>query len=389
MTDRSVRAVIKGALLALTGCRAADVGTLDAQSAGAGFAIVVRHDRSEYESAPRLQLRGGRRACAVSQCSFDSDVVGAFGPNGHVLLATSGYPLSEFDSAGRFVRRIGALGSANGQYISADHVSYDGQGAYSVLDRASLRLLSFDTTGRWLGSRGIGARRNISGLTAWPGGIVVFMLPAGDSIGALVPAKFAVQTTREDRPRDLISVAAPANAVAGKEMQPMRPYFLPMVAWAVSRTGAIHFVAGTDATVARFGPDGARDLFLDAGIPPHAVTRAEVDAEKRRVLAMFDNDARIVPYVKQAAKHSAKVHAPITQVSVLGDGSIWLREYAVAGDDSVRWNAFHASGRWRGWVKLRATEMIVDGDGAQVLVAPNSALGATSAGETRRYWTGP
>lgn len=389
MNSGSRRALWSALLIGLTGCGTigGEASTLDAHQPK--FARVVRHDRREYDGAPRMQLRPARAACLPEspECHFDGDVVGTIGPRSDVLLASPGQPVAEFDSLGLFVRHVGTVGSGDGQYMSADHIAYDGRGTYSVLDMASLRVLSFDTAGRPLGARRVGARLNISGVSAWPGGIVLFMLPPGDSLGAPVPATFAVQTERDQRPRDVITVSAPANAVAGREMQPMRPYFLPMAVWALSAAGRLHYASGGDATVARYRADdgGAGDLLLDAGIPARAVTRAEVEAEKKRVLAMFDDDARIVPYVEQAAKHSARVHPPVTLVAALRDGSIWLREYAVAGEDSVRWNAFSADGQWLGWTKLGATEGIVDGDERSLIVAPRALLGASAPGPARPY----
>ena len=356
------------------------------------FAKTVRHDRADYDAAPRIGLIA--RYVLHVTCADDGDgcanlvLVGTSGAHGHTLLALASGPIVEFDSSGNFLRTIGHHGTGLGQYESVSQLSYDGDTTYELLDVTGFEFTTFDTSGHMLRRQSITAQLGISGVAASPNGVVQYVLPPGDSIGASVVARFVGQRAGDDDLHSLASVETRAVTAQGSDMQPMRPFFEPAASWTADRVGNLYFTSGEDdGTVERFGADGKRELLLVSGIPAWPVTKSELTAKKNDVLESFSPEwrTRVIRDVDRAAANASRNHSPITQVAAFEDGSMWLRETPDAAADSARWNVFNADGSWRGWVKLSTRATPLDGGATRVLVADVPPGGHTYAGTATWY----
>jgi hypothetical protein len=362
--------------MALVACAAGD-GRAEAKS----FRHSVTIDSIAYRTMARLPLRRIATICRERehpQCPRSDISVAVAGPHGTVYLAEPGVALRQFDEHGAYVRIIGNLGTDSAQYQGAEAASYDGGAHIHVFDASTLRLLTYDTTGRHLGTMRLALTPDYVGVRGSPDGLVVLSVRPGKRYEERVEGRLDVADAASGSLRRVGIVDARALWIEGKDLQPMRPFFLPRPVWAAGRDRSVTYAAGDDKYIARYDSAGHRELLVRFAFPPVAVSPDEMEREKKRVSAMFTGSwrERAQPYIERAAASSPHDHPLFTYLAVLDDGSCWIRESPVPRADSVRWDVLDHDGTPLGFVMPRKESQVAGGSMEQLLMveAPDGRL---------------
>jgi len=166
-------------------------------------------------------------------------------------------------------------------------------------------------------------------------------------------------------------VDARALQIAGKDLQPMRPFFLPRPVWAAGRDHSITYTAGDEEDIARYDSAGHPDVLVTLAIAPVPVSPAEMDREKERVSTHFSTKSwreRAQPFIERAAASSPHDHPLVTDLAVLDDGSWWIRESPIPLADSVRWDVLNRDGTPLGFAMLPKESRVAGGSVERMLV---------------------
>lgn len=364
------------ALLVPIACAASD-GRTSPES----FTHSVTIDSAAYRTMARLPLQQLRTICRERdqpQCPRREIRVAVAGPHGSVYLSEPGVALRQFDEHGVYVHIIGKLGTDSGEYQGAAAAAYDGGARIHVFDASTLRLLTYDTTGRHLGTMRLAFTPNYVGARGSPDGLVTLSIPPGKRYEERVEGRLDVADAASGTLRRAAIVDAHAIRIKGKDLQPMRPFFLPHPMWAAGRDRSITFAAGDDEYIARHDSAGHPDLLVTFAVPPVPVSPDEMAREKERVTAMFTGSwrERVQPYIERAAASSPHNHQLFTYLAVLDDGSCWIRESPVPRADSVRWDVLGHDGTPLGFVMLRKESQVAGGSMEHLLMveAPDGRL---------------
>lgn len=202
----------------------------------------------------RLPLRRSGTICRKreqAQCPLREIRVAVAGPHGSAYLAEPGVALREFDEHGAYVRIIGNLGTDSGEYQGAEAAAYDGGTRIHVFDASTLRLLTYDTAGRHLGTMHLRLTPDYVGARGSPDGLVVLSVPPGERYEARVEGRLEVADAAGGNLRQVAIVDARAPRIAGKDLQPIRPFFLPRPVWAAGRDRSISYAAGAEGEPGR------------------------------------------------------------------------------------------------------------------------------------------
>lgn len=342
-----------------------------------------------YGTMPRLALSPGTAFCAEHDddgCQFVDIRVAAVGPDGRVALGGTGGELSQFDSTGRFVRRIGRRGRGPGEYSSVMAMAYDSSAALTLLDLPS-RLVRFDSGGLPLATSRVelppGTRQ-----AAFADGRLVFAVLPGAGAGAVgdsVDAQFiAIDGTGV--PAEVLG-RVPSRALARGDgtLTPLAAPFAATPRWGIGRGGALYFTEGVALRIVRADGDAPRTT-VDMAVTPPPVTAAELDSAREPLLR--GPDGPMPPQMLQAFRQQAEaalanasqVHPMIDRLAALDDGTVWARETVAAAPDSIRWNGFDGDGRPLGYILLPVTARILGGQRDRLLLVTHDADDVPSAG---------
>ena len=351
------------------------------------FAASVRFTRAEYDAAPRLALRRMYAICEGGRtpvCQFRSIDVAALGPGRRVLLAQAYGVAQEFDSTGRWTRSLGRLGAGPGEYRKVMTAGYDSAGGIILFDLSGFRIVTFGSLGRPLWTRNVSPSAEFTGVSAKGGRVVQWLVPGSETRGGIVTSQFALMDSAGGS-EALASVVTKALRAPGSDLMPLPPLFWASPVWDVGPGLSVVFSPGDRMRIERYRGDGAADLLVEGDVPVRAVTSAEV----ARKLARSGTSGSPAPGVlaaqlREAARNAAPFHPAITDLAVLGDGSIWAKGSPASESDSTRYDVFSRDGRLTGYVMLPAAARVVDGDATVVLVTAVDGAGAPFAAVYRR-----
>jgi len=370
-----VAATTMAALMAALACTAGD-----RPATPESFAHSVTIDSVGYRAMPRLALRHVATICGEerrpAQCPRNPIHVAIAGPNGSVYLAEKGTVLRQFDEHGAYMRIVGNSGTDSGQYQGVDAASYDGGARIHVFDQSTLQLLTYDTASRHLGTMRVLLTHDYVGAKGSPDGLVMLSVPPAKHENDRVAARLDAADAASGKRHRVAVVDARASRIEGKDLQPMRPFFLPRPVWAAGRDHSIIYAAGENEYIARYDTAGQPKLLVKFAVPPVPISEAEVEREKKRIAALFTGEwrASAQPYIDSAAARSPRYHAVFTDLAILDDGSLWIRESPEAEADSVRWDVLDVDGAPLGFAMLPNESRVTGGRLEHLQVVTESAL---------------
>jgi hypothetical protein len=316
-------------------------------------------------------------------CQFRGINVAALGPGRRVLLDQLGGVVQMFDSTGRWTRSLGTLGAGPGEYRRVMTAGFDSVGGVILFDQSGFRIVTFDSLGRPLWTRNVPFSAEFNGVSAKGGRVVKWLVPGSETLGSMVASQFVLVDSAGGN-EALASVVTKALRAPGSDMMPIPPFFSAWAVWDVGPGLSIVYAPGDRMRIERYRGDGAADLLVEGDVLARAVTSAEVARELERRSSGGLAAAPWAAQLREAARNAAPFHPAITDLVVLGDGSIWVKESPVAETDSARYDVFSREGRLTGYVVLPAAARVIDGDGAIVLVTTADAAGAPFAAVYRR-----
>jgi len=351
------------------------------------FTASVRFTRAEYDAAPRLELRRMYAICEGGEpavCQFRGINVAALGPGRRVMLDQLGGVVQMFDSTGRWTRSLGRLGAGPGEYRRVMTAGFDSVGGVVLFDQSGFRIVSFDSLGRPLWTRNVPFSAEFNDVSAKGGRVVKWLVPGSETLGSMVASQFVLVDSAGGN-EALASVVTKALRAPGSDLMPLPPLFWARPVWDVGPGLSVVFSPGDRMRIERYRGDGAADLLVEGDVPLRAVTSAEV----ARKLARSGTSGSPAPGVlaaqlREAARNAAPFHPAITDLAVLGDGSIWAKGSPASESDSTRYDVFSRDGRLTGYVMLPAAARVVDGDATVVLVTAVDGAGAPFAAVYRR-----
>jgi hypothetical protein len=212
---------------------------------------------------------------------------------------------------------------------------------------------------------------------------VVLSVSPGERYEERVEGRLDVADAASGTLRRVGVVDARALQIAGKDLQPMRPFFLPRPVWAAGRDHSITYTAGDEEDIARYDSAGHPDVLVTLAIAPVPVSLAEIDREKERVSTHFSTKSwreRAQPFIERAAASSPHDHPLVTDLAVLDDGSWWIRESPIPLADSVRWDVLNRDGTPLGFAMLRKGSRVAGGSMEHLLVVEATDSGLPYAG---------
>lgn len=356
------------------------------QGTDAAFRVRSPFTRAQYDAAPRLILPPWYTLCEGGQpsvCQFRRIDVAALGPGRKVLLVQAGGVAQAFDSTGRWTGALGRLGAGPGEYRMVMAAGFDSTGSITLFDQAGFRIVRFDSLGRPSWTRNIPFAAELTGVSAKGGRLVQWLVPGAPKLGDTVRGSFVVIDSL-GQTHTLATVATRAIRAPGTDLMPIAPLFSARAVWDVGPGPSIVYAPGDRMRIERYRGDGAADLLVEGDVPARAVTSTEV----ARLLAQRSPGGPAVgPWaaqLREAARNAAPFHPAITDVTVLGDGSIWAKESPAAEVDSARHDVFSAEGRLTGYIVLPAAARVIAGNATVVLVTTVDSTGAPIAVVYRR-----
>lgn len=333
-----------------------------------------------YDGMPRLALTRGTAFCArpdADGCQFVDILVAAVGPDGRVALGGMGGELSQFDSTGRFVRRLGRRGSGPGEYRSVGAMTYDSSATLTLFD-VPTRLVRFDSAGGPLATSRVELAPGSLHAAFARGRLVFAVLPGAAAIGDPVDARFVAVDSAGAATAVLGHAPAHALGTGDGSLTPPLTAFAARPQWGIGRNGALYFAEGGALHIVRADGDAPRTI-VDMDVTPPPVTAAELDSARELMLRaragrMPPEMARIFrQQAEDAVANAAAVHPMIGALAVLDHGTLWARETSAAVPDSIRWNGFGADGRPLGYILLPVRARILAGERDRLLVVTYGA----------------
>lgn len=337
---------------------------------------LVQESRTAYARAPQLRLSVVQRWCAeaaASGCEFKGPASVRATPSGGVLAADAMGPLRLFDEQGRFVRELGRKGQGPGEYgfIIDAHVASDGYVTW--FDNMQLRFTTVRLDGTPGPIRRLMPSHAIANVLVVDTQLVIFNVPSHPTLGTMVDATYETVPAK-GTPRVLARVRTPSIFTPGSDMFVPPGPFAPRVLADVSARFDVAHTNGDRAAIDVF-PSRAAPWHLELDRPARPVTAAERDSAIANALGRFKvrRLAELPPPLRAVYENLPAQHAPLQQLKLLVDGTVWIRPTTAPSDTVARWDVFTSDGFRKGYALLPLSARVVDGSRDWILVADRDA----------------
>ncbi len=328
---------------------------------------------------PSVSIGGG---AAGSQYEF-SRVVGAVRlRNGNLAVANVGTgEIRLFDSAGRFLKGGGRLGSGPGEFQVLGGLWRGVGDSLLAADIRAQRLAVFDSAGGFVRHFALGGR---SGIAVQAEGRINLAIPQawladGSVVGLEMP--FSISQQREGRYRDTVTYLrfGPDGAARdtigrfpGIEMDQMTLSFggrtfptpspVPLGRTTVVTARGTHVFVTTNGAweVEERGTSGSRVRLIRLAVPPIVVTPEDVETHRREQVQLLDGlpEMRAVPpeLKTQMTDRVRSAKYPPTLPFIAGiqagsDGTLWVQEMGRPGEQRQQFAVFDSTGVFLGRVR--------------------------------------
>ncbi len=333
---------------------------------------LVQESRAEYAKAPRLALSAVQEWCgqaSAAGCDFKNPASIRATPNGGLLVADAMGPLRLFDPNGTLLRELGRKGKGPGEYGFVIDAQVTSNGMVTWFDNMQMRFTSVRLDGRAGPIRRLMPPRTMTNLFVADTQLVVLDVPPHAVKGTLVDATYRTMPVTGS-PRVIARVRTPSVFVPGSDMMAPPGPFAPRVLADVSRRLDVAHSNGDRAEIDLFPVRGA-PWHLTLDVASRAVTKHERDSAIAAALSRFKVKrlSELPAPIRAAYEHVPATHAPLEQLRLLQDGTLWIRPTAAAGDSLARWDVFSFDGLRVGYALLPRGARVTDGARDWILVA--------------------
>jgi hypothetical protein len=337
---------------------------------------LVQETRSEYARAKPLTLTAMQRWCtdpAASGCEFKNPASIHATPSGGLLAADAMGPLRLFDEQGHFVRELGRKGQGPGEYgfIIDAHVASDGYVTW--FDNMQMRFTAVRLDGTPGPVRRLMPSHAMANLFVVDTQLVILNVPPHPTVGTMVDATYET-VPATGTPRVIARVRTPSIFTPGSDMFAPPSPFAPRVLADVSPRLDVAHTNGDRAELDVF-PSRGVPWHLTLDLPARTVTATERDSAIARALNRFKVKrlAELPPPLRAVYEKLPAQHAPLEQLKLLADGTVWIRPTPARSDTLARWDVFTFDGFRVGYAALPLSARVVDGARDWILVTDRDA----------------
>jgi hypothetical protein len=337
---------------------------------------VVHETRATYEQASRIALTVVGRWChdeATAECDFNGPASVRATPDGGLVQADAMGPVRLFDATGRFIRELGRKGQGPGEYGFVNDAHLASSGEVIWFDNMQLRFTSVRLDGTAGPIRRVMPPRSMLHMFIADTQLVILNVPPHPRMGTMVDATYETVPS-SGAPRVLARVRTPSVLTPGSDLFAPPGPFAPRVLGAVSARGDVAHSNGDRATIEVFPARGG-PWRLELERPPRPVLRSEKDSAIAQALARFKltRVSEMPPPLRASYEALPATHAPLQQVTLLSDGTLWIRPTTARGDIAARWDVFTIDGSRVGYAVLPLSAQIMDGTRDWVVVTDRDA----------------
>lgn len=333
---------------------------------------LVEESPAEYAKASPLALTAVQQWCVAARdagCDFKNPASIRVTPNGGLLIADAVGPLRLFDQHGTLLRELGRKGKGPGEYGFVIDAQVTSDGMVTWFDNMQMRFTSVRMDGRAGPIRRLMPPHTMTDLFVVDTQLVVLDVPPHAVKGTMVDGIYRTVPVT-GKPRVIARVRTPSVFAPGSDMMAPPGPFAARVLSDVSRRLDVAHSNGDRAEIDVFPARGA-PWRLALRLPARPVTKSERDSAIAAALNRFKvkQPSELPAPLRAAYGNVSTTHAPLQQLRLLQDGTLWIKPTSPAGDSLARWDVFSFDGFRVGYVLLPRSARVADGARDWILVA--------------------
>jgi hypothetical protein len=340
--------------------------------------------KAEYDALPTLALEDLGSACGVEEEPCATPGFKMAVPHDTASVAfwgVDGKRPQLYSTDGTRLLRLGRQGSGPGEYRMPLALGVSADGGVLAADILQRRVLRYGTDGSIGDAVPIAIPLAIFDFAFVGDRLRAFATTPAPTSGDSMPVEVHALDGGAGATRRLFTLPVRQPSYRMDEFRPIGPVFAPHAQFRFRGDGHLFVSTGDTFVVEEFDSTGVRIARFGFDVAPRAVSKDEVDEERRR-MARFIPDAAMREAMIARMQASAARHPAITALVPLPDGSLWVRESPAAAADSVQWIVYRAPAEPSGRLLLDSEESVITARGDRLLVARADP----SAGVTMLRW---